>query len=283
MARKYLAMACMLARAAHADPSGADLQARGELLAQDGRYADAIETFKAADHLEVRASHACLIALAYTRRELWPQAEVWLDTCEHRVRPDDPLPEWGAELQATIARRLAETNVAAVDIRVQPAAAHVRLAVSSFAPDETFAPRTIHLPPGHHVILAKANGYLDAQVAIDVTDKSQQHVVIALVIEDSIDVPRTLLFAAGAFAIMGAGTYGWMSYEWLRESGATNRADYAAPHAGYERAKWATLGLWSIGAACFITRLVLDRRGETPDIAALPVDGGAIVSIGWRR
>jgi hypothetical protein len=282
---KYLVATCMLlARAAHADSSAADLQARGEQLAKDGRFADAIDAFKAADHVELRASHACLIALAYTRRELWPQAEVWLDTCQKRVRPDDPLPEWGAELEATIARRLADTNVAAVDIRVQPREANARLAVSSFAPDETFAPRTIHLPPGHHVILAKAPGYVDAEATVDVIDKSQQHVVIALVAKVTpSDLQRTLVIAGAALAIAGAGTYGWMSYEWLHEERARTHSDYVAPHDNYERAKWATIGLWSASALCIAVRFGIVHGANTPEVAVGPADGGVLVGIGWRR
>src|SRR5688572_8864518 len=71
-----------------------ELQAKGEQLAKDGRFVEAIDAFKAADLIQPRASHACLIALAYTRRELWPQAELFLSVCHHRAKGGDPLPEW---------------------------------------------------------------------------------------------------------------------------------------------------------------------------------------------
>ena len=58
----------MVASPAHAE-SPADLQARGEDQARQGHYTEAIDSFKAADRLEPSAAHACLIALAYVRRE----------------------------------------------------------------------------------------------------------------------------------------------------------------------------------------------------------------------
>src|SRR5262249_27966846 len=147
-------------------------------------------------------------------------------------------------------KRLAETNVAAVEIRVEPGDAGAQLAVSSFAPDETFAPRTIHLPPGRHVILVKAPGYRDTQHTVEVADKAPQHVVIALG-RPPAQLGRPWLYAGGALALVGAGTYAWMSVEWVREDRAKTHRDYSAPHASFERAKWATIGLWSLAAACF--------------------------------
>ena len=125
---------------------------------QGGRYSEAIDAFKAAERIEPRALHACLIALAYTRRELWPQAEIFLDQCEKRATAADPLPEWVPTAKQQLAERLAAVNVAAVEIVVEPAGVDVKLAVSSFAPDELFEPRTIHLPPGRHVITVTAHG-----------------------------------------------------------------------------------------------------------------------------
>src|SRR5690242_5920614 len=58
---------CALPAPVHAE-TPAELQAKGEQLAKDGRFSEAIDAFKAADRIERRASHACLIALAYTRR-----------------------------------------------------------------------------------------------------------------------------------------------------------------------------------------------------------------------
>ena len=103
-----------------------------------------------------------------------------VDACHTRATPSDPLPDWIAALDAQVVERLAAANLAAVELAVEPADAHAKLTSSSFTPDETFAPRTIHLPPGHHVFVVKSPGFDDAQQAIDVTDKTAKRVVIAL-------------------------------------------------------------------------------------------------------
>src|SRR5512143_861795 len=99
----------------HADDREA-LQAKGEQLAKEGRYNDAIDAFKAADRIQPRASHACLIALAYTRREAWPQAELFLSICHQRANAGDPLPDWVPQADQMIKERLASANLAEVTI-----------------------------------------------------------------------------------------------------------------------------------------------------------------------
>ncbi len=157
-----------------------ELQGQGEQLAKEGRFADAIESFKQADKIQPRASHACLISLAYTRRELWSQAQLWMATCHQRQSATDPLPDWVPLAEKQIEERLKTANVAAVTIDVKPAGAKAKFWVSSFAPDEMFEPRTITLPFGTHVIFAKLEGS-DAppkQQTLQITDKSAQRVEI---------------------------------------------------------------------------------------------------------
>ena len=155
-----------------------DLQQKGEQQAKDGRFAEAIESFKAADRIQPRASHACLIALAYTRRELWSQAQLWLTDCFSRANASDPLPDWASLAEKQIKERLQTANVVEVTIEVRPASAKAKVTVSSFAPDEVFEARTIHLTPGTHVVFAKAEGYPDRQQTIELRDKTPQRVVI---------------------------------------------------------------------------------------------------------
>jgi hypothetical protein len=71
-ARSWIAAIAVLVASstARAELTAVELEARGEALAKTGRYGEAIEAFKAADHIQPRASHACLIALAYARRDL---------------------------------------------------------------------------------------------------------------------------------------------------------------------------------------------------------------------
>jgi hypothetical protein len=157
--RVVLVVVLAWGRLLHAE-SAADLEARGEAAAKAGDFAGAIDHFKAADKLEVHASHACLIALAYMRRNLWAQAELWRAQCHARASAGDPLPDWIAEADAQFDASLAAANVAEVTIAVTPGDA--RIAIMGFAPDETFVPRAVHLPPGTYELTASAPGYTTA-------------------------------------------------------------------------------------------------------------------------
>lgn len=279
--------------AAHADLSAVELQARGEGLAKDGRFSEAIDAFKAADRLEIRASHACLIALAYTRRELWPQAEIWLDICHQRASSGDPLPEWVPEADKQIKDRLADANVAPVEIKVDPSVPDARVTVSSFAPDETFAPRTIHLPPGHHTITVKAAGYTDGERALDIADKTPQQVSITLaavvlatpgatVTTDPL--PRKLLLTGGILIGAGFVSYAVMGYTWHTLDGGTGFGQWQ--ESTYKVTRVTTLGLWGIGAGLAAVGLVLHYRAHGEDratVSASPIAGGGMVSVGWQR
>jgi hypothetical protein len=128
------------------------LQARGERLGREGKWTDAVHAFKAAEKLEHRAIHACLIALAHARREVWPEAALYLARCHEH--PGEPLPEWVPEAEQLIRQHLAE--LAPITVVVEPADA--TLTASSFEPDEDFAPGTIYLPRGTHVLVAHAPG-----------------------------------------------------------------------------------------------------------------------------
>src|SRR5207302_641157 len=161
--------------------SAQDLQTEGEKAAKEGNYAGAIEKFKAADRVEPRASHACLIALAYTRRNLWPQAEIFRTKCHERATAGDPLPDWIGTADKQIDDAITSANVAEVTIVVEPAeATDAQLTVSSFAPDEKFPPRAIHLPPGIHQVFASATGFEVGSHLVDVKDKTPQKIVIKL-------------------------------------------------------------------------------------------------------
>ena len=291
MRRMMIGVIVAHATIASADPA-AD-QSRGEELARQGRFTEAIEAFKAADTADVRAEHACLIALAYTRRELWPQAEVWLATCHERAKPDDAMPEWAGDLEKQIHDRLATVKAAAVTISVAPAGVEAKLTVSSFLPDETFGPRTIHLPPGHHVIVARAPGYVDAEQSIDIADTADRHVSITLSPIQAAPArsePRSrpwrsstmLLYTGGALVGAGLITYGWMAFEYHGITSGTELQFYDRI-GDYHAAKWTTLGLWAVGSGCLVAGYIV-RRGETATtISAGPIPSGAMVSVGWRQ
>jgi len=281
------------------------LRARGEALAKEGRYSEAIDAFKAADRIEPRAGHACLIALAYTRREMWPQAEIFIAKCHERVRPDDPAPDWAPKAEQQIAERLATAKVAPISIATDPAVS-AKLTVSSFAPDESFPPRTIHLPPGHHVIFASADGYEPAKQEIDVRDNRPQKVVIHLVkpgeqpeAAAAVAAPppaatpsrsrlpaKPILFAGAGVVAAGAvvnATFYLSARNQLAES--TSLAEYQSRESAYDTSRTVMFGLYGLGAAAVITGVVffvLDRDRE-PTVAMVPLRGGGIVAVEWRR
>src|SRR5688572_3278724 len=103
--RNIAIVLCGVLAHAHAEDVS-QLRARGEELAKEGRFSEAIDAFKAADRISPRADHACLIALAYTRRELWPQAEIFISKCHQRVSPDNPAPDWLPKAEQEISHRL---------------------------------------------------------------------------------------------------------------------------------------------------------------------------------
>jgi hypothetical protein len=272
---------------AAADPV-ADLEAKGEALAKEGRYSEAIDTFKAADRLVPTAHHLCLIALAYTRRELWPQAEIFMDSCQRRATVADPVPPWFPEEAKILHDRLVSAQVAAVEIVVVPAAA-VQLSVSDFAPDETFAPRTIHLAPGHHVIRATAPGFEHADVPIDITDSASHHIVIRLrqLVPPLAGTPRALILGGAIALVAGGVTYGVMGFAWSKLDGAypTHASQYDSYHGVYIGTRYATWGLWALGAGLAITGYVIHRVGgeHAPTVAVAPISGGSMIAVGWQR
>ena len=293
------------ASVAYADPSAQDLQTQGEQLAKDGRFSEAIDAFKAADKLQPTAGHACLIALAYTRRELWSQAEIFLARCHERATPSDPLPDWVPVAEQQIAERLTTANAAAVTIQVTPAGTPAQLTVSSFAPDETFSPRTIHLPPGHHVIIASAPNMPTVRKEVVVESKDPQTVTIDLAPpaepvtsrrlnglrpDMALDGGRQygpdpwkkrLLIGGGVLAGAGVVTYAWMSYEWSQMR-TKNDAQWVAHEGNYSLSRELTIGLWAIGGAAIATSFFLPSH-ERPSVAVLPTSGGGMVSVGWSR
>ena len=286
---------------AYADERG-DLQAKGEAQAKDGRFADAIESFKAADRIEPRAVHACLIALAYSRRELWPQAELFWARCQDRAKAGETLPDWIPLAEEKITSGLRAANIVQIAIEVMPATAKAQVTVSSFAPDEVFEPRTIYLPPGTHVVFVKAEGFGEAQRTVEVKPSAPQRVTIELtpvgVVTEKLPVtpppprakkPGTVFLIAGGAAIaLGIGAHAWMAFERgaLVDADEANDRDAYDSHSGkFDIARIATVGLYVAGAALIVTGIVkrTSTKTESTRVSAVPLEGGGFVSVGWTR
>jgi hypothetical protein len=312
---------CALIATAAAAPTGDELRANGEKLAKDGRYSEAIAAFKAADKLTPRATNWCLIGLAYTRRELWPQAEITIERCKQLASAADPLPSWLPALEAQLASRLASVDVAAVDIAVEPASATAELTVSSFAPDETFHARVIHLPFGHQVISASAPGYPRADVAIDIVDRAPQHVVLKLqsTVAAKPEVAQTpspslspapvvvtpapvaapehhrgltpwiVMGGGAALAVAGAIVEAtWFKSAHDQLASEPNNTAYASDEGTFDTRRDVVIGLYAAGAVAVGVGVVLELTGHHRDersvqVSVAPAPGGSVLTFGWSR
>lgn len=183
-----------------------DLATQGEALAKAGDYSRAIDTFKAADKQRPSTRNACMIGLAYLRREAWPQAELFLATCKERATATDPAPDWLPAAEHQLEEKLAAASVAAVDVAVKQQVA-AQITVSSFALDESFSPpRTLHLALGRHTFQVIAPGYPSTEKTITIADRSPQHVTIDLTPPFVAPVvPEARPASPVPYVVMGAG------------------------------------------------------------------------------
>jgi hypothetical protein len=298
----------LAAPAARADEAD-DLVTQGDDLARRAEYAQAIEKFKAADRLRPRASNACMIGLAYLRRQLWPQAEVFLGRCQKRASASDPLPEWMDDALAQLAKGLAGAKVTELEIRVSPPGVAATVTISSFAPDESFDPQNIHLPAGPHTITVTAPGFVTATREVNASGTGIERLDIELVrtpppvttvvVPPPVTVTRRepapsrsrrwgnrLLIGAGGAAV-GAIVLHVLAY---RTRGDLERADNGDEYRDHETTfdveRAGAISLYAV--AGIAAGLGFYLRSKQPDASAqigLTVDhaGGAMVTLGWSR
>ena len=296
---------CASALPAHADEVD-DLVAKGEELAKRNEYSQAIAAFKQADAKRPRAAHACMIGLAYMRREAWPQAELFLALCEKRAVPGDQPPDWVDAAHQTLATKLREAQIPAITIEVTPPAVGARLTVSSFTPDELFEPQTIHLAPGKHVIEVTAPGYLRASREVTIEPGVPQTLTFALerdpaqakpAVTPSTPRPSSephtspvpwIVMGAGA-VLLGAGAFydlGVAQESRDRLAHAEKRDAYDAQLSQFHTDRNVTIGLLGgglllagVGLALKLT--VFDSEG--PQVSASVHSGGGAIVFGWQR
>ena len=300
------------ARNAAADPDPGDAaRDHGEQLAKAGRFSEAIAAFKGANAKKPRATNFCLIGLAYTRIERWPQAEIMIDRCKHNASAADPTPDWLPALEQELAKRLASVGVAPVTIVVEPATARAEVTVSSFAPDEGFEPRTIHLPTGSHVITVTAPGFERAQATVEVTGSDNQVVTIALkppATTKPTDLIRpnpaataqpasssavpTAVLAVGGTLIAAGIVYHATAFRTAASNLANATDSTPDPHLYDQwshrfdvRREW-LIGIYAAGVITTGVGLYLHftakQTESLPQVSVVPLDGGGMVSVGWR-
>ncbi|CAN5771230.1 hypothetical protein BH11MYX3_BH11MYX3_27480 [soil metagenome] len=295
-----LLLAVALVSPAYGEDDPAALQARGEKLAKDGQFADAIEAFKAADAIRPDADHACLIGLAYSRRNLYGQAELFFDLCHERVEQrGSALPSWLDKVEREVRSRI--EKLAAIKIIVKHGAG-ATIGVSAFLPDETFTPRTIHLPPGNHTITVTPADGAPVERRIVVEGAEPQEVVfdIAPAKRDTdVDIVRSPGHLGRNVAIAGLGILAvgaivhatWYRSELGELEAAQSPPDvdrYDAHVDSYTTSRYVTVGLYAAGAATAIIGLVLHATRSTPEsstaaVSVTPTQGGGIFAVEWSR
>lgn len=294
MKRALLLAWLIMSSAAHADTDAQKLAAQGEELAKSGEYTRAIDAFKAADKLEKRARHACMIGLAYLRRELWPQAELFFETCKLRASIDDPLPEWFQDAMNQLVEKLAGTTVSAVTINVAPPDALAQITASSFAPDEKFSPRTIHLAPGQHTITIESPTYPSRRETFTVEpnkplvlDIVMKHPEKKYVLPPASKVPWIIMGGGAVVGLVGLGVHIGAYAPALDDLENANSLDeYQALRPKVETRRAISIALYATGALAIATGYVLRRTvfERTPVlVGAEATEGGGVISLSWQR
>lgn len=268
------------ARADEAD----DFVAAGEALAKRGEYSLAIEAFKQADATRPRAVHACLIALSYTRRELWAQAEIALASCHARAERGDPLPPWVDALDRRLAEKLDAVNVAPVAIRVEPPSPAAMLSISSFLPDELFSPRVVHLAPGTYTVAARVPGRGRVTSTVVVVDRTPQTVTLQFGPRRVPSKVPSLVIGAGGLIAAGGLASDLFGVQPVRSrikdaAAARDGAAWAEHSEVFDRRRALTLGMFA-GAALAVgvgvaLRFTVYRRG-----VAVAVDPTGVALVG---
>jgi len=296
--KRVLVLLLALSSPAHADD---DLAAQGEALAKSGDYSRAIDAFKAADKQKPTTRNACMIGLAYLRREAWPQAELFLAECKERASAADPAPDWLATSEAQLAEKLAAANVAAVAIEVAPVA-NARVTVSSFALDESFtAPRTLHLAQGRQTVEVHAEGYVPATETIVISDKEPKKIQITLkpvgvteplpIIAEPPPASNApyVVMGAGAAVGLGALAYGLAVVHPMqtRLAETRNREIYDKERSRFLPRRNLTFVAGGVAVATIVTGAILKYTvfaRETPvQVGLVPTDGGGLVTFAFDR
>ena len=186
------------------------------------------------------------------------------------------------------------------------------LAVSSFAPDELFGPRTIHLPPGHHVIVARATGFMPTEQSIDVVDRTPQRIVVQLApvsagppapptdkpvtpvitAHHASKVPTILIATGGGVLVAGAIVH-LVAFRPARNdlqaaSDRMNDIDWRKAEPRFDRWRLRTIGLYATGAVLLGTGIVLRQtvfklHEASVQVGAIPTAGGGLVSVEWTQ
>jgi len=289
-------LSLVMASTAHAD-TAEELRIHGETLAKNGRFSEAIDAFKAAERKEHRSRHACLIGLAYERRQAYSQAEVFLAACKAGATAVDPLPEWAPEAFRVLDEALAQQKLVAVMVMATPPDA--KITVSSFPPDEEFSAQSIHLAPGKYTFTATAPGYANRTQDIEL---GEQPAAVSFMLEHRVvertepvqttrsKLPWIVVGGGVALGIAGGLVQGLAMApardKLVQAEAMNNSALYNDWSPKFDQRRLITIGLYGAGAIAIATGLVLRAtvfESTETHVAVAPTVGGGMLTFAWSR
>jgi hypothetical protein len=288
-------LSLVMASTARAD-TAEELRIHGETLAKNGRFSEAIDAFKAAERKEHRSRHACLIGLAYERRDAYSQAEIFLAACKAGATSADPLPEWAPEAFRVLDTALAKHELVAVKVIANPP--DTKITISSFPADEQFSAQSIHLAPGKYTFTASAPGYPDRRQDLELgTQPATVSFVVEAPVHRTIEpvqerskLPWIVVGGGLALGIAGGLVQGLAmapARDKLVEAKKTNNsALYDDWSPKFDRRRLITIGLYSAGAIAIATGLVLRAtvfKSTEAQVAVAPTTGGGMLTLAWSR
>ncbi len=293
MTKSWIVALGLLSSPAQADDAD-DHVARGESLAKLGEWTQAIDAFKAADARKPSATHACLIGLAYTRRELWPQAELFLARCRETATTADPAPVWVGDAETALATKIASSKAIPVTFQVGPRGAAATVVLSSFAPDEGFSPRMLHLAPGSYSIKVSAGGYEPRTETFEVIDRPLSITVdlqpVGATSRRTNRLWRYLAYAGAGVGVAGGLAHAFWAWPAARHArAATTNAEYEPLVETLSFRRQVTYVLYGVSAATLLTALVVRlttggaRESGRAHIGARVDHASAMLTVEWTR
>lgn len=281
----------------------ADEVAAGEALAQKGRWTDAIVAFKRADEAGPRATHACLIGLAYLRRELPTQARYYFDLCRARATASDTLPDWLGLAEEQLASLSVNARLVPLTVRLRNAPADAKIELSA-APGEQFLPLVLHLPPGKHLVTAHAAGARAVDAVIELRDGSPRELVLAFAVPAASGKPAPptrrdetppsrlplVVGGLGAATLAGGLAYHLVAFKPARDelAAAPDPASYDRLEGRFDRRRQILFAMYGVGAAAAVTGAVLhltgtERSARAPIVTAQLGREASGITLEWRR
>lgn len=154
--------------------------AGAEAAAASGDFVAAAASYKRAYAADPRPELICNVGVAYYKAKQLPRAQLFLSRCLERGSAlDGKFVDSVRKVLASVESTLRAGAYTPVDLVAEPAGATV--IVQAFGDDESFiGSRVVWLAEGKQTLVARAEGYEDLTLDVDVTGHERQTVRLAL-------------------------------------------------------------------------------------------------------